>query len=86
MTSERDHIVNLNEDLSLRIVEFEFSVKEMNSQMESLQVRRFLLLSKKYIFANPSIFFSENFHIGLVVIPYSVKNKNHLKNSLQNHN
>ena len=40
MTAERDHIVNLNEDLSLRIVEFEFSVKEMNSQMESLQVRR----------------------------------------------
>ncbi len=38
MSSERDHIVNLNEDLSLRIVEFEVSVKEMNSQMQSLQV------------------------------------------------
>ena len=40
LSSERDHIVNLNEDLSLKIVEFEVSVKEMNSQMQSLQVLR----------------------------------------------
>jgi len=36
--SERDHIVHLNEDLSIRIVEFEVQVKEMKSQYQSLQV------------------------------------------------
>ena len=38
LNSERDHIVNLNQDLGLRIVEFEVQVKEMGSQFQSLQV------------------------------------------------
>jgi len=38
ITCEREHIVSLNEDLSLRIVEFEVQVKEMGSQFQSLQV------------------------------------------------
>jgi chromosome segregation ATPase len=37
-TVEREHIVVLNEELSVRIVEFEVQVKEMRSQYESLQV------------------------------------------------
>lgn len=35
---EKDHIIHLNEDLSIRIVEFEVQVKEMRSQYESLQM------------------------------------------------
>ena len=37
-SAEREHIVVLNEELSVRIVEFEVQVKEMRSQYESLQV------------------------------------------------
>jgi len=38
VTIEKDHIIHLNEDLSIRIVEFEVQVKEMRSQYESLQM------------------------------------------------
>jgi len=38
ITIEKDHIIHLNEDLSIRIVEFEVQVKEMKSQYESLQM------------------------------------------------
>ena len=38
ITVEREHIVVLNEELNVRIVEFEVQVKEMRSQYESLQV------------------------------------------------
>merc|ERR1712168_203253 len=38
ITLEKDHIIHLNEDLSIRIVEFEVQVKEMRSQYESLQM------------------------------------------------
>ena len=41
ITVEREHIVVLNEELNVRIVEFEVQVKEMRSQYESLQVSRF---------------------------------------------
>ena len=34
--------MNLNEDLSVRIVEFELSVAEMKSQMQSLQESLFI--------------------------------------------
>ena len=38
ITIEKDHIIHLNEDLSIKIVEFEVQVKEMRSQYESLQM------------------------------------------------
>jgi len=38
VTIEKDHIIHLNGDLSIRIVEFEVQVKEMRSQYESLQM------------------------------------------------
>merc|ERR1712192_32755 len=40
ITVEREHIVVLNEELNVRIVEFEVQVKEMRSQYESLQVEQ----------------------------------------------
>ena len=52
--SERDHIVHLNEDLSIRIVEFEVQVKEMRSQYESLQVSRFGFHSARNHISNHS--------------------------------
>ena len=50
LVAEKDHIVNINEGLSIRIVEFEVQVQEMQSQFQSLQVCKYVILRSKNVF------------------------------------